>query len=248
MEKCVWFRLCGREPVLTLPKFTILLGLYEQSDLDHRLFATHFNKLVINDKLFDHDAYWRKIGQPTGTNLRMSLIREPLMRVMHRLIVRPLVHRLGSKERCQKRDLWMMNALEGSRGINLAWVIAEHLCKHAQGLKENNLIYRVHYVTKIEKSLGYLMNEEVEKCLELIEYEKWTTKMLAYELDLENYTLLRPTLSPLRTKEEREREQRKEPSYKVGGSSRARQDENDDDASMSEQRFHKDDDMGSEED
>ncbi|GJZ34340.1 reverse transcriptase domain-containing protein [Tanacetum coccineum] len=51
-----------------------------------------------------------------------------------------LNHRAGSKERCQKRDMWMMSALEESRGINLAWVIVEHLCKHAPGLKENSLI------------------------------------------------------------------------------------------------------------
>ncbi|GJX17536.1 hypothetical protein Tco_0218368 [Tanacetum coccineum] len=115
-EKCVWFRLCGREHVLTLLKFAVLLGLYE----------------------------------PT-------------------------------------------------------WVIAEHLCKHALGLKENSLICGGHYVTKIAKSLGCLVNEEVEKCSEPIECEKWTTKMLANELALENYTLLQPTLSPPPTREERER-------------------------------------------
>ncbi|GKB30169.1 hypothetical protein Tco_0869570 [Tanacetum coccineum] len=115
-EKCVWFRLCGREHVLTLLKFAVLLGLYE----------------------------------PT-------------------------------------------------------WVIAEHLCKHALGLKENSLICGGHYVTKIAKSLGCLVNEEVKKCSEPIECEKWTTKMLANELALENYTLLQPTLSPPPTREERER-------------------------------------------
>nr|GEU31540.1 integrase, catalytic region, zinc finger, CCHC-type, peptidase aspartic, catalytic [Tanacetum cinerariifolium] len=62
-EKCFWFRLCRRELVLTLPRFAVLLRLYDPSKLDHRLFAKHFSKLEIDDKLFDHDAYWRKIGQ-----------------------------------------------------------------------------------------------------------------------------------------------------------------------------------------
>ncbi|GJX44011.1 putative ribonuclease H-like domain-containing protein [Tanacetum coccineum] len=48
--------------------FAVLLGLYEPSELDHWLFATHFIKLEIDDKLFDHDVYWRKIGKPTGIN------------------------------------------------------------------------------------------------------------------------------------------------------------------------------------
>nr|GEU54658.1 ribonuclease H-like domain-containing protein [Tanacetum cinerariifolium] len=128
----------------------------------------------------------------------------------HFLIVGALVYRLRSKETCQKRDLWMMNALEESRGINLAWVIAEHLCKHAPGLKENSLIYGGHYATKIAKSLGYLVNKEVGKCSEPIECGKWTTKMLENEFDMENYMLLRPTLSPPPTREERD--QRQEPS------------------------------------
>ncbi|GJX29908.1 hypothetical protein Tco_0237987 [Tanacetum coccineum] len=84
----------------------------------------------------------------------------------------------------------MMSALEESRGINLAWVIAEHLCKHASGLKENSLICGGHYVTKIAHSLGYLNKEEVAKCSEPIEYETWTFKMLANELDEGTHTLM----------------------------------------------------------
>nr|GEY28495.1 hypothetical protein [Tanacetum cinerariifolium] len=89
--------------------------------------------------------------------------------------------RAGSKERCQKRDMWMMSAMEELQGINLAWVIPEHLCKHASGLKENSLICGGHYMTKIDHSLGYLNDEDVEKCLEPIECEIWTLKMLANE-------------------------------------------------------------------
>ncbi|GKD15919.1 hypothetical protein Tco_1205077 [Tanacetum coccineum] len=40
------------------------------------------------------------------------------------------------------------------------------------------------------------MDEEVVKCLEPIECEKWTEKMLAGELDLENHTLLGSTSLP----------------------------------------------------
>nr|GEW70013.1 hypothetical protein [Tanacetum cinerariifolium] len=63
--------------------------------------------------------------------------------------------RAGSKERCQKSDMWMMSAMEDSSGINLAWVIPEHLCKHASGLKENSLICGGHYVTKIDHSPSF---------------------------------------------------------------------------------------------
>ncbi|GJY84255.1 hypothetical protein Tco_0497631 [Tanacetum coccineum] len=152
-KKCIWFRLCRIEKVLTLPEFAVLLGLYEEEELNHRLFAIYFTRLEVDDKSFNHEAFWQNIRTPTSTNPRTSLIKEPLIRIMHRPLVGSLVHRAGSKERFQKRDMWIMSALEESRCINLAWVIAEHLCKHALGLKENNIICGGHYVTKIARDV-----------------------------------------------------------------------------------------------
>ncbi|GJZ65839.1 hypothetical protein Tco_0622535 [Tanacetum coccineum] len=121
-------------------------------------------RLEVDDKLFNHEAFWQRIGKPTSTNPRTSLIKELLIKIMHKLLVGSLVHRVGSKERCQKSDMLMMSALEESRGISLDWVIAKHLCKHALSRNENSLIYGGHYVTKIAHSLGYLNEEEVAKC------------------------------------------------------------------------------------
>nr|GEX08989.1 hypothetical protein [Tanacetum cinerariifolium] len=95
-------------------------------------------RLEVDHKLFDHNEYWKKIGKPTKTNKRTSLIREPLMQIMHWLIIGALVHRLGSKERCQTKELWMMGAFEDACGINVAWVIDEYLYKSASGIKENS--------------------------------------------------------------------------------------------------------------
>ncbi|GJZ40908.1 hypothetical protein Tco_0587794 [Tanacetum coccineum] len=103
--------LCGEEHVLTLPEF------------------------AINDKGFDHNEYWKKIGEPTRTNKRTSLVKDPLMRIVHKLLVGALVHRTGSRERCQKPDLWMMSMLEEGRFSNVAWIIAEYLCKKARELR-----------------------------------------------------------------------------------------------------------------
>nr|GEX79719.1 hypothetical protein [Tanacetum cinerariifolium] len=64
-----------------------------------RLFAIHFTRLEVDDKLFNHEAFWQKIRRPTSTNLRISLMKEPLMSIVHKLLVGSLVHRAGSKER-----------------------------------------------------------------------------------------------------------------------------------------------------
>ncbi|GJR17239.1 hypothetical protein Tco_0965766 [Tanacetum coccineum] len=125
-KKCIWFRFCGVEKVLTLLEFVVLLGLYKEDELNQRLFATHFTKLEVDDKLFNHEKFWQSIGKPTSTNPRTSLINEPHIRIVHKLLVASLVHRAGSKERCPKRDMWMMSALEESWGIN--WLRSIQLC------------------------------------------------------------------------------------------------------------------------
>nr|GEU50606.1 hypothetical protein [Tanacetum cinerariifolium] len=115
--------------------------------------------------------------------------------------------RADSKERCQKRDMWMMSSMEELRGINLAWVIFGHLCKHASGLIENSLICKGHYVTKIDHSLGYLNDEKVEKCSEPIECEIWTLKMLANELDEGTHSLMQTDQEAPQPRQARRRRQ-----------------------------------------
>nr|GEV24441.1 hypothetical protein [Tanacetum cinerariifolium] len=128
---------------------------------------------------------------------------------MHKVIVGSLVHRVASWERCQKQDLWMMSALEESRGVNLAWIIAAYLYKHAPRTKENSVICVGQYVTKIAYFLGYCVDDEIKKCSEPIGCEYWTSKMLADELDVENTCLKKETKMPTQS-EEGSRESRKD--------------------------------------
>ncbi|GKB40009.1 hypothetical protein Tco_0884951 [Tanacetum coccineum] len=61
-------RLCGEERVFTFPEFAVLLGLYKPSDLKHRLFNIHFNKLEINEQWFGHNEYWNRIRERKNGN------------------------------------------------------------------------------------------------------------------------------------------------------------------------------------
>nr|GEY23809.1 hypothetical protein [Tanacetum cinerariifolium] len=60
-EKCIWFRLCRHEHILTLPEFTVVLGLYTEDEVEHCLFEIYFGKLEVNDKQFDHKNYWSRV-------------------------------------------------------------------------------------------------------------------------------------------------------------------------------------------
>nr|GEU36875.1 hypothetical protein [Tanacetum cinerariifolium] len=73
--------------------FVVLLVLNDKDELKHHLFAINFTKLEVDDRLFNHDAYLQQIRTSTRTNLRTSLIMEPIMRIMHRLLVGSLVHK-----------------------------------------------------------------------------------------------------------------------------------------------------------
>nr|GEX08613.1 hypothetical protein [Tanacetum cinerariifolium] len=138
----------------------------------------------------------RSFGVPRVANWRLfdGYGFEDTLREMMKL-------KVASRERCQKQDLWTMSALEESRGLNLAWIIADHLYKHAPGTKENNVICTGHYVTRIACFLSYCMDDEIKKCLKPIDCEYWISKMLADELDMENTCLKKETKMPTQAEE-----------------------------------------------
>ncbi|GKF45094.1 hypothetical protein Tco_0131646 [Tanacetum coccineum] len=120
--------------ILTLLEFTVVLGLFMEDEVNHQLFGVHFGKLEVDDRQFDHKEYWTKVGKSTLTNHKEVLVKEPLIRIVHKLIMGSLVHRLASKERCQKQDLWMMSALEESRGIvsSLGYYMDDEIKKYSK--------------------------------------------------------------------------------------------------------------------
>ncbi|GJX09427.1 hypothetical protein Tco_0199286, partial [Tanacetum coccineum] len=75
----------------------------------------------VDDKHFDHKDYWTRVGKPTLTNHKEVLVKEPLMRIMHKVIVGSLVHRMLADEldlenTCLKKETEIpTQAEEGSR-------------------------------------------------------------------------------------------------------------------------------------
>ncbi|GJX21598.1 hypothetical protein Tco_0226043 [Tanacetum coccineum] len=67
--------MCLNEHVYTLPEFAVLPGLYNESEVKHRLFETHFLRLMKNDEGFNHDAHWSRIRQQTTRKKKLAGIR-----------------------------------------------------------------------------------------------------------------------------------------------------------------------------
>ncbi|GJT63684.1 hypothetical protein Tco_1015164 [Tanacetum coccineum] len=85
-EKCKWFRLCGHEHILTLLEFAVVLGLFTEDEVKHHLFEVYFGRLEVDDKQFDHKDYWTRVDNPTLTNHKEVLVKEPLMRIVHKML------------------------------------------------------------------------------------------------------------------------------------------------------------------
>ncbi|GKE88606.1 hypothetical protein Tco_1566081, partial [Tanacetum coccineum] len=66
---------------------------------------------------------------------------------------------------------------EESHGVNLAWIIADHLYKHVPGTKENSVICGIHYVTKITCFLGFCVDDEIKKCSEPIDSKEGSSEL-----------------------------------------------------------------------
>ncbi|GJY93329.1 hypothetical protein Tco_0509111, partial [Tanacetum coccineum] len=58
-----------------------------KDEVKHHLFEVYFGRLEVDDKQFDHKDYWTRVGKPTLTNYKEVLVKEPLMRIMHKVIV-----------------------------------------------------------------------------------------------------------------------------------------------------------------
>lgn len=189
-EICIWFRLCGRHHAYTLPDFAVALGLYEQHEIHHILFEIHFLRL----KRFEKEcpsvlAYRNRVGDPSCVRRNSSTLRNPSLRILHKLIVWGTFHRKESRDKCQKSDLWLMELLEELKDGNAAWIIAEYLSRRAPGIKDKSDICGGHYVTRLAKNLGYFNDNELDKCADPLVSETWDYKGFGKDLDRTNMTL-----------------------------------------------------------
>ncbi|GJT65264.1 hypothetical protein Tco_1016744 [Tanacetum coccineum] len=91
-------------------------GTYKKVDGDGDWHA----RLEVNDKQFNHKDYWTRVGKPTLTNHKEVFVKEPLMRIVHKVTVGSLVHRmladkLDVENTCLKKETEMpTQAEEGS--------------------------------------------------------------------------------------------------------------------------------------
>ncbi|GJW40734.1 hypothetical protein Tco_0066579 [Tanacetum coccineum] len=114
-KKIIKFRLGGRAHNLTLLEFARRLGLYQAINLEEEGFNVYFEGGLRNDDNFNPQNYWLSISREDNLGLSMShtsTIRNPILRVIHKMITYGLCQRTTRYDKIQKNDLWLLNMFD----------------------------------------------------------------------------------------------------------------------------------------
>ncbi|GJW63976.1 retrotransposon ORF1 [Tanacetum coccineum] len=110
-KKIIKFRLGGRAHSLTLLEFARRLGLYQTVELEEEGFNVYFEGGLRSDEHFNAQDYWFSISREENLGLsrsHTSTIRNPILRVIHKMITYDLCQRTTGYGKVQKNDLWLL--------------------------------------------------------------------------------------------------------------------------------------------
>ncbi|GKC53103.1 retrotransposon ORF1, partial [Tanacetum coccineum] len=134
-KKIIKFRLGGRAHSLTLLEFARRLGLYHAEEHDEEGFDVYFQGGLRSDEHFNAQEYWLSISREENLSLsrsHASTIRNPVLRVLHKMITYVLCQRTTGYEKIQKNDLWLLSMFDARHQngyANVAWLIARWMKK-----------------------------------------------------------------------------------------------------------------------
>ena len=127
------FRIGGVERSITLLEFGKLLGIYSEEDMRD----VNFERLVMEGERmignFNADGFWKEIsGEDVRVfgKKRVWKIRNPLLQVLHKIMVKSVFHREYDEQYVHDVDLWILYVFDRHQHLshlNLAWFIAKHL-------------------------------------------------------------------------------------------------------------------------
>ncbi|GJT98623.1 hypothetical protein Tco_1094141 [Tanacetum coccineum] len=135
LKKIIKFRLGGRAHNLTLLEFARRLRLYQAVELEEEGFNVYFEEGLRNDDNFNAQEYWFSISREDNLGLsrsHTSTIRNPILRVIHKMITYGLCQRTTGLGDC-KMDEEKWNR-DSKRESNLMWSIYLKACYEMQGV------------------------------------------------------------------------------------------------------------------
>ncbi|GJX56720.1 hypothetical protein Tco_0286617 [Tanacetum coccineum] len=145
-KKIIIFRLCGRAFSWTLLEFAKRLGLCNSEEIEEEGFDVYFQGGVLSDEHFNAQEYWLSISREENLSLsrsHVSTIRNPVLRVLHKMITYGLCQRTIGYDKIQKNDLWLLSMFDArhqNRYANVAWLIARWMKRKGAGSQKESMI------------------------------------------------------------------------------------------------------------
>ncbi|GKG05683.1 hypothetical protein Tco_0325769 [Tanacetum coccineum] len=145
-KKIIKFRLGGHANSLTLLEFARRLRLYHADELEEDGFNVYFKGGLHSDEHFNTHDYWLSISREENLGLsrsHTSTIRNPILKVIHKMITYGLCQRMIGYDKIQKNDLWLLSMFDARYHIgyaNVAWVIAKWMKRKGAGTRKESQI------------------------------------------------------------------------------------------------------------
>ncbi|GJZ29580.1 ribonuclease H-like domain-containing protein [Tanacetum coccineum] len=180
-KKIIKFRLCGRAFSWTLLEFAKRLGLYNSEEIEEEGFDVYFQSGLCSDEHFNAQEYWLSISRAKNLSLsrsHASTIRNPVLRVLHKMITYGLCQRTTRYDKMQKNDLWLLSMFDARHQngyANVAWLIARWMKRKGAGSQKESMICCGEFITVIAKRKNLLSEEVLNNLSALISYRALDT-------------------------------------------------------------------------
>ncbi|GJS21878.1 gag protease polyprotein [Tanacetum coccineum] len=144
-KKIIKFRLGGRAHSLTLLEFAQRLRLYQAVKLEEEGFNVYFEGGLHSDEYFNAQDYWLSISHEENLGLsrsHTSTIKNPILRVIHKMITYGLCQRTTGYDKVQKNDMWLLSMFDArhkNRYVNVAWLIARWMKRKEAGTQKEKI-------------------------------------------------------------------------------------------------------------
>ncbi|KAI3750580.1 hypothetical protein L2E82_21251 [Cichorium intybus] len=158
-SRIIRFRLGGAQRECNLREFGGRVGLYTPADLQHRHFTQFFGVCIQGQpERPGNMEVWAPLSNviyEAGTS-RESHLRDPLHRLMHRIVSTSIMQREGG-EKVSGEDMtffWVL--LNPSRFLHLPYPLAVALSTHSTGASASSPLARGYFITRLARSYGIL--------------------------------------------------------------------------------------------
>ncbi|GJW25574.1 retrotransposon ORF1 [Tanacetum coccineum] len=136
-------------------------------ELEEEGFNVYFEGGLRNDDNFNAHEYWLSISREDNLGLsrsHTSTIRNPILRVIHKMITYGLCQRMTGYDKIQKNYLWLLSMFDSRHQngyTNVAWVIARWMKRKGAGTQKESQICCGQFISKLAKKCRVLTEDVV---------------------------------------------------------------------------------------